>query len=159
MSRKQPAQRLVAAEEQQAEHTHSGHVMAGLHCAERLRELEIRQLDEARIASSLTLAHEAAEALEFERVEILPASVRQRERGMIEQAAIGLVRLHLVEVHRHACRSTVAAKRPAHVLSIRRPDRRAGGRHSDDYDVLSVDIYHVDSHRQRRPCPVRYECL
>jgi hypothetical protein len=123
MSRQQPAQRLFAAEEQEPEHAHRRYVIVGLHRAQCLGQLEIGEVHQARVAPALALAHEAAKALDLERVEVLPTGIRQRERGVVEQAALGLLRLHLVEVHRQARRPPVAAERPAHVPAVRRPNR------------------------------------
>ena len=116
-----------------------------------LRQLDVGQVHQTRVAAPLALADEAPEALELERIEVVPARVGDHKRRVVEQAAIGLQRLHLVEVQRQTGGLAVAAEGTPEVLAVARPDGGARGRNLDRDHVPVAQPNDFDARRERRP--------
>jgi hypothetical protein len=93
--------------------------------SEGAAELVIGEREKRGISAAAALTHEAPEALDLERVEVLPRGVRHdRRRWVLGESASG----RLEHEERHARRFPVAAERPAQVATGggRRGDRRPG---------------------------------
>ena len=151
VDRKQATQALLAAEEQESQSVNGRYRMVRLNRPQGLGKLHIGQVHQTRVAAPLALADEAPEALELEGIEVVPARVGDRERRVVEQAAIGLQPLHLVEVQRQTGGLAVAAESTPEVLAVARPNWGAGGRNLDDDHVLVTQPNDLDARRERRP--------
>jgi hypothetical protein len=146
---KQAAQALLAAKQQESQSANGRHRMVRLNCPQGLRKLHIGEAYQTRVAATLALADEAPEALELEGIEVIPARVPNRERGVVEQATIGLLPLHFLKVQRQTGGFGVAAEGSSDVLAFGRPDRGAGRQNLDSDHVLVVQPYDLDVRRER----------
>ena len=104
---KQTLQRGLAAEQQEPERPDGPQLVIGLHGTQRFGKLEVRQVEQGDVAAALPDA--AAEAVELQRIEIVPARLGNDRRRVVEDSAARLLRLHLVEMVGQALGPAAAA--------------------------------------------------
>ncbi len=123
--------------------------MVRLNRTQGLGKLRIGQVHQTRIAAPLALADEAPEALELEGIEVVASRIGDRERGVVEQAAISRQSLHVVEVQWQAGGLAVAAEGTPEVLPVGRPDGGASRRDLDRDHVLVAQPNDLDARGER----------
>ena len=157
--RKGRGQSVLASEEKQPQHPDDHRAVVLLHRAQGSGELRVAELEQRIVPPASMLPDGAAVAVELQRVQRLHAHAVQTQHGMIEHAAVGLLRLHLVEVQRRARRLAVPADDPAQVASIRRADRLTHRRYLDDENLLALHRNDVDARGDGWPRAIGNERL
>ncbi len=139
------AQRLLFAKEQQRREPHAAHGAVGIHNAQRLGELEIRQLEQAFVATAAPLADVAAKALDLQRIEIVPAGAVDDLRRRVEEAAIGLHGRHVEDIHGQAGRTAIPADSTAQEPAVGCGDRlaHAGHFYCQHLQAVKLDELHA----------------
>ncbi len=68
MSREEPSQRLLGAEEEEAQDPDRAHLVIGGDCAERFCELQVGEVEQGAVPQGAVLPDAATEAIELQRI-------------------------------------------------------------------------------------------